>query len=113
MRMLAPYKPTNSLFPVVLVSTHVDPVTKTPVTDSCFVYAKTVEEALFALAATGGHAPHISGWIRVAAHKSTEDALNFGRKVSEAFLIKEHQDKSGWALYKNLYDNHCPSHLKV
>ena len=113
MRMLAPYKPTNNLFPTVLVSTHVDPVSKIPVTDSCFVYAKTVEDAIFSLAATGGHAPHISGWIRVAVHKNIEEALDFGRKVSEAFLFKENQEKSGWTLYKNLYDNHCPSNLKV
>lgn len=112
MRMLAAYKPSDTDFPVLLVSTH-DTPKNTFITEALFTFAATVDDAVFELVSSGPSGRTRSGWIQTKTHADLYAALQYGGFVAEALQVREHHETRGLDLYRQLYKEFCPDTLKL
>lgn len=110
MRMLSAFKPDDSVYPTLLLSTHQEKGS-VPISEIMFVESKDVESALaLVLDPRSEKEKYTSGWIEVQRHPDTESALEWGRRMAETLQFIERRQQ-GTEVYMGFYNQHCPKFL--
>lgn len=112
MRTVHAFAPSDKTKPIAILSTHPTDSSegKKFVSEVLFVYAPSIETALYHLI-SGGDLPS-SSWHPVQYFDSYEEAMKWAVDIAERWQYVENRSK-GEETYKWMYDRFCPEHLKV